>query len=432
MNSSENVDFYEILGLKRTATEEDIKKSYKKLAKRWHPDKNMDNKEEAEIRFKEISEAYSVLSDPEKKQIYDVHGIEGLKQSSNEGPEGINPFELFRHIFEQGNDDGIPDCVEHIKVDLSTLYTGGTVTREVSRSSFCVKCDGTGLKSKDKSESVDCKKCGGKGAMLIMLGPGMFTEAKCKSCKGLGIDESVEKCTKCKGKKFYKETVELEVTIPKGAHNKFSIIIEEQGNQVPPDEVDKVGKSRSDVVFVVVEERHKTFERGVVIPEKRRVDFADLLIRLDISFAESLLGFTMNISHLDNHNVTIKCDEMCRHGDKYVIIGGGMPRLNDEGKFGDLFVDINVQHPREAGINPETRSQLKKLLAPKKGKSQQDTKDAVELIPLEKYKANIKIKTDSNAMRDEYRHRNGENSDSDNEERGGFRQMHAGPQCAQQ
>jgi DnaJ-class molecular chaperone len=345
---------------------------------------------------------------------------------------------LFQHIFGQGgNDDSVPDCIEYLNVDLPTLYTGATVTKEISRSSFCEKCDGTGVKSKEKNISLDCKKCKGKGATLVMIQPGMLAESKCKSCKGLGIDESIEKCTKCKGKKFYKETVQLDVTIPKGAHNKYPIVIEEEGNQVPADEVDKVGKARSNAVFVIIEKEHNVFERGVVIPEKRRVDFADLLTRINISFVDSLVGFTMNLGHLDGHEITIKSDDMCRHGDKYVIVGGGMPRLDDpEGKFGDLFVDINVQHPREAGITTDTRKQLTKLLTgkDKSVKPNHSGKNVAELVPLDKYRANIKIQADSNAMRDEYRNRNSRSQgDSDEDENEEFRQMRGmPPQCAQQ
>jgi DnaJ-class molecular chaperone len=269
----------------------------------------------------------------------------------------------------------------------------------------------------------------------------MITQGKCRSCKGLGIDESVDKCKKCKGQKFYKEKVELQVEIPKGSFHKFPVVMEEQGHQVPPDEVDRVGKSRSDAIFVIVEKPHDLFKRRVVIPEKRCIDQSDLSTEIVISFADSLTGFSTILTHLDNEKLVIEYPKMCRHGDTFVLIGGGMPKLNDsDEKHGDLFVRIVVQHPEEAGFSDETKKQLLKLLTGKTKMTKINNKNSsAEFVPLEKYIANIKIQADSDSLKEEYKHRrntNGRhNTDDDDENMHGHRgQMGGGmpPQCTQQ
>lgn len=417
MDTEKHVNYYEVLGIKKNAQDSDIKQSYRKLAKQWHPDKNPKNKEESEKMFKTISEAYEILADPQKRQIYDEHGINGLKQTSGgEDPfDGMNPFDLFKNMFG-GQEDGIPDCIEYMETDLPSLYTGSSVTKKIERRTFCDKCSGTGAKG---GVAAPCKKCKGKGAVMMMIGPGMLTEAKCRSCDGLGIDEAIERCKKCKGQKFYKEKVELQVNIPKGAYHKFPVIIEEQGNQIPPDEINNAGKTRSDAVFLIVEAQHDVFKRGVVIPEKRCIDYSDLSTEITISFVDSLTGFSTVLTHLDNEKLVIESAKMCRHGDTFVVMGGGMPKLNDsDEKHGDLFVRIVVQHPEEAGLSDETKKQLIKALT---GKSKlakvSDKNNSVELVPLEKYIANIKIQADSDSLKEEYKYRNVKHdSDSDGDD----------------
>lgn len=416
------MDYYKCLDLSKESkpTKEDIDKSYRKLVKKWHPDRNQNNVDEATQKFKEISEAYKILSDEKTRSIYDKYGHDGLKEQ-NHGMSGFNPFEMFQNMFQMGQQqDNVPDCVQQIQVSLEDLYTGKTFIHDITRYSFCAPCEGTG--TLDKKEDK-CDKCNGQGVKLQQVGPGMFAQAKCKACKGTGMDPQLEKCKKCKGNKFIEETVSVEVVIPKGGYHESPIIIENEGNQIPRDEM-RNGQQRSNLVFVINEIGHKTFKRRVIIEEKRRVDMADLFVELDISFAESLYGFSKTVTHLDGDIFIIENNDMCRHGDTFVIIGKGMPRLNDTDKFGDLIVRLNVRHPKEDNMSDETIKQIKKSLEPliKPIKKEFDTfvknkkvnkENVSELIPFDKYRKSAKIKSDTDDMDREYMNRDNDSSDSD-------------------
>lgn len=437
---SSHTDYYKILEVSKSASDDEIKANYRLLAKKWHPDKNPDRKEEAEKKFKEIGEAYAVLSNPEKKSIYDKHGIEGLKGSEG-GGGGFNPFEMFEQMMGGGmgamfgmggGDDRVPDLRTGLRVSMADLYTGKTVEQEIERTIFCKKCEGTG--TKDKSEGK-CKKCNGQGQGLVMLGPGHFAQTACNSCKGSGLDPSVEKCKKCAGKKFSKETVTIDVTIPKGAFNKYPIIVENEGHQIPPDEVESVGRERSNAVFFVMEEPDKVFKRGVVIEEKGTVDPADLLIEIDITFSESIVGFYKEIRHVDGHKVQMVMPDSVRHGDTVVIKNEGMPRL-DSDEFGDLIVRINVQHLKDVKLNGSSKRKIIKLFGEEPPEIPEGIKPA-KLITIEQYRKDAKIRTESEHMKNKYKHRkskskHGEDSDStsDDDEMHGMPKVMQG--CAQQ
>jgi DnaJ-class molecular chaperone len=433
---TDHIDYYEVLNINKNASEEEIKKNYRALAKKWHPDKNPNNKEEAEKKFKEIAEAYAVLSDPDKKQIYDKHGIDGLKGSEGHGHDfgGFNPFDLFKQMMTgmTGGHSEVPDCINNINVSLEDLYSGVTMDEEIERFSVCDKCKGCGGKH---GTDITCKKCKGQGQMIIQIGPGMMTQAPCKDCRGSGISNSADKCKKCNGQKFAKETVTLSVTIPKGAFMKYPIVIEDEGNAVPPDEVDSVGQSRSKAVFVVVEEQHEIFKRGVVIPEKRKIDYSDLLIELDVPFVESLIGFTKEIKHLDGRVLNFQYNEPCRHGDIVVVVGEGMPNINDPNKNGDLFVRINVEHPKGITLTQSGKQQLNKLLTGKdKLKQNKNLENVVPLVSFEKYKLDAKIQATTDSLKEEYKNRkrhnkkhkndsNDDTSDSDDNDGNPFAQF---------
>jgi DnaJ-class molecular chaperone len=403
------LDYYEILNIAKTATEDEIKKSYKTLARKWHPDRNPGNTEEAEKMFKIVSEAYTVLSNPEKKLIYDKYGIDGLKESeqggggsNHHGFDGFDPMEMFKNMFGGGGGGGgddVPDVRTTLKLKLEDCYNGKTVKHKISRHSFCNKCNGSGTKT---GQNGECKKCKGQGNVMAMVGPGMMTQMPCKSCKGCGIDPSIEKCKKCNGQKFYKEEVEIDIVIPKGVYNKYPIVIEGQGNAVPPDEIEDAGKERSNVVCFVIEDPHPVFQRGLVIPEKGKVDFSDLLIELNVSFAESICGFYKEIKHI-SHKVQFVLKEPCRHGDVYVIKGEGMSKMKGS-EFGDLFIRINVEHPKECKMSTDTKHKIAKLLHIKPVNIPTDVVPS-ELIPIDKYKLDAKIQSETENMKEKYKNR---------------------------
>jgi len=208
-----NSDYYKILGVHKDATPKQIKKAYRDLSLKWHPDKNPDNKEVAEQKFMEISNAYEILSNPDKKKIYDQYGEEGLKNSGSDNSFSFkSPFDIF---FEQGGfsfggnnnernkqQNRGPDLVIPLEVSLKDLYLGKAYQVSHKRQVLCSKCRGSGAEHEHSIEK--CSICKGSGTRVVtqQLGPGFITQTQttCTHCGGKGhIIKSV--CPHCKGKK---------------------------------------------------------------------------------------------------------------------------------------------------------------------------------------------------------------------------------------
>jgi len=453
----ESDDYYAILGLEKTATDEQIKKSYRKLAGKWHPDLHPHDKEKATKMFAKIGEASEILSDPEKRKLYDQFGKDGLKHREESGmsgsPFGQDPMSFFSQMMGghmmgghmMGGNVGkhmvsdVPDCRVQVPVKLEDLYNGATIISDVNRHSFCDKCEGKGSKH---GENIECKECKGQGVAMVQIRPGMFTQTRCKVCNGSCIDPKVTKCKKCNGNKFFKETVTMKVKIPKGAYNKYNVVTKGEGNAIPPDEIDSSGTSRSNVNFEVIEKPHNIFKRGLIIPGKRNVDYSDLLIEIEISFVESIVGFYREITHLDGHKITIRHEDPLRHGDYFVIIGQGMPKLDNHDKYGDLFVTILTIHPKEFNFTSTMRKQVAKILTGKEHlvKLPTDLENPVELTSFDKYVTDAKIQSDSDAMKQAYQQRKNKHhideglDTSESDENESFSQHVGGMpvQCAQQ
>ena len=315
-------DYYDVLNLERSATTENIKKQYKTLATKWHPDKNLDNTEKANEMFKLIAEAYEVLSDPEKRTIYDKYGKDGLKEMQFE--HNINPEELFAQMFRFGQDDNrVPDVVLKFNVTLKQLYSGCDIEHEFERLSICPLCNGI------EADNTACDACEGKGYTLRQLGKNMFTQIPCRTCNGFGKNPTAKICEKCSGNRLIRDTKTVIIHIPKGAHNEYHIVLEEEGNAVLPEDVDNLGIIRSNVIFILSEEEHNIFKR-FVLPEKRKVDYSDILMEIDISFPESIIGFNKTIHHLNDEEIEINMPMACRHKDMFVLKEHGMPKIEKE------------------------------------------------------------------------------------------------------
>lgn len=450
-----HVNYYDVLEISKTSSSEEIKKGYNKLAKKWHPDRNPDKVEEATEKFKEIAAAYAVLSDPQKKEIYDKHGYEGLQQSSD-GSSSIDPMEMFEQLqkamggmggfggfsemfgMQQQEDEngGVPDLQVPLRISLKDAYNGKKTTVEVERIALCDKCDGTG--AKDKTAEISCKQCDGSGKTTVQMRQGPFmqiAQTVCKTCKGSGINPNVEKCKKCDGNKGSKETVKLEVTVPRGVFEKFPVVVEEEGHAIPKDNI-RGTRTKTDVVVVILDaQSDETFKRGPLIPEKGGIDPADLMIDIDVSFAESLSGFYKEIPHLDGHNIKILMSEPCRHGDTYVVRGEGMPRHNKTGHFGDLVVQFNVEHPKTALVDEKLKSKVVDSLGGKHFKVPKKTTPH-EMITIEQYRKDAKIKSTSEKMRQQFKKGHGrhkcddEDCDEDSDSSGENERQGGGPpQC---
>ena len=425
---TDHTNYYDVLGVEKSASVDEIRSKFKKLAMKWHPDRNQNNKEEAEKKFMEITEAHDVLTSETKRDIYDKLGYDGLKQSAGgEAGQMGNPFDLIQQLMGGGSQRRmmVPPMKIPVRVELELLYSGGTIEKEIERRTICDKCDGAGTKSKHPKKCTTCK---GKGAMLMQFGPGMMQQVECSSCRGNGIDASEEKCKKCKGNKYFEESITLKIEVPKGAHDDFPVLIENQGHQLPPDVASKVNKPRTDVAFILKEGNHKVFRRGFV-PEKNTLDFGDLHIGFEVTLLESLTGFTKEITHLDGSIFTIKIDKRVRHGDIYVAVGKGMPKL-DSPKFGDLFITIETEHPETIKFPDSFNEKLAKALGVKLIHPKKDIQNPVDLISFSAYKIGAKIQADSDAMKESYKNRNRGNSDEDDDsDADGDGEMPQGVQC---
>ncbi|CAA2992875.1 dnaJ homolog [Olea europaea subsp. europaea] len=294
---SDNTKYYEILGVPKTASPDDLKKAYKKAAIKNHPDKGGDPE-----KFKELAHAYEVLSDPEKREIYDQYGEDALKEGMGGGGGMHDPFDIFSSFFGGGPFGGGgssrgrrqrrgEDVVHPLKASLEDLY-GGTIKKlSLSRNVLCSKCNGKGSKS---GASMKCSGCQGTGMKVTIrqLGPGMIQQMQhaCNECKGSGetINDR-DRCPLCKGEKVVQEKKVLEVHVEKGMQNSQKITFPGEADEAP----DTV---TGDIVFILQQKEHPKF--------KRKGD--DLFVEHTLSLTEALCGFQFILSHLDGRQLLIK------------------------------------------------------------------------------------------------------------------------------
>lgn len=392
---SQKRDYYQVLGVEKTNSAEDIRKAYRKLAVKWHPDKNPDNKAEAETRFKEISEAYEVLSNAEKREIYDNYGHEGLMNEGFNGPSADFMQDIFKQMFggmgRSAHDDDDDDDIAPIQIyencTLEELYLGKKVKRKIDRNRLCAKCNATGF---DDGLDHTCKKCNGQGHVtkMVRLNAMMVTQTqeRCKDCNGQGKDKSVKKCTDCKGAGFNKEEVEVSYEIPKGAYSKHYVVIENMGHELPK-KMRRGGKSRTDVVIVVNEIQHDKYKRMFVIKGKKDYpDPADLLLEIEIDLADSLCGLQKKLKHIDGNEFLVNYECLIKHGDVFVLDNKGMPKMDNPSKSGDLYISVKINYPTELEKNTQTR--LYQLLTGKPYKIKDVGKNIVNMVHIDKTNKN--------------------------------------------
>ncbi|CAG8506202.1 2091_t:CDS:2 [Acaulospora morrowiae] len=334
-------DYYEILGVSRSATSREIKKKYKQLSKKYHPDKNPGDKE-AEQKFVQLAQAYEVLSDEEKRAIYDKYGEEGLKQGAG-GQEFHSPFDIFAQFFggsghfgRQQTERQGPNVVMELEVDLKELYLGTQLEVDVSKQVICEHCRGSGAKSPDDVET--CSTCSGNGVKVVkqMLGPGIFQQyhSTCEKCGGKGKIVKT-KCPVCNGKKVRRANEQLTVAVEAGMVDGGTVTFEKEGDEAP----DIIP---GDIIFKVYTLPHPTFVR--------KGD--DLYTKKTISLIDALTGFEKNFTHLDGRTIILKRDQVTQPGFIEVIKSEGMPQYRTKHK-GDLYVEYNVVFP--VVIDDETK-----------------------------------------------------------------------------
>ncbi|KAJ3174677.1 DnaJ- protein scj1 [Irineochytrium annulatum] len=331
-------DYYELLGIPRSAQKRDIKKAYKELSKKYHPDKNPGNKE-AEEKFIELAHAYEVLSDEEKRRIYDQHGEEGLKGNQR---NFHNPFDIFQQFgfggggghshgfFGQEQERKGPEIRMDLQVTLEELFNGESIEVEMSKQVICPICRGSGAKKADDVKK--CTSCNGSGVKIVrqMLGPGIYQQMQttCDVCGGKGkVIKS--KCASCQGHKVKRGSHQFTVTVERGMADGQAITFENEGDEHPD-------QAAGDVVFVVKTLPHETFTRAG----------DNLTVKRTISLKDALLGFEFKLKHLDGEDVTIERKGVTTQPNFIQEVKGqGMPTHQFPSERGSLFIQYTVELP---------------------------------------------------------------------------------------
>ena len=357
---AEKRDYYEVLGIQKGASEDEIKKAYKKLARKYHPDMNPGDKE-AEEKFKEVNEANEVLSDPEKKARYDQFGFAGVDPNYGAGAGGAGGFgggfdfgdlgDIFGSFFGGGFGGGqrrnpnAPQRGESIRASVSVSFTDAAFGCEKSvtleRSEMCGTCKGNGCAPGTTPEV--CPDCHGTGTVQVrrQTPMGVFaSNGPCRKCGGTGrlIHQP---CPDCRGGGTVRKRKTIQVTIPAGIDHGQTISLRGQGN------AGKNGGPAGDLLITVMVQPHDLFRR----------DGVDVFCEAPITFTQAVLGAELEIPTIDG-KVKYSIPEGTQTGTVFRLKGKGIPVLNGRGR-GDQYVTVYIETPRN--LNREQKEALKKF-----------------------------------------------------------------------
>ena len=354
---AEQRDLYEVLGLQKGASDDEIKKAYRKLAKKYHPDLNPGDKE-AEKKMKEVNGAYEVLSDAEKKARYDQYGFAGIdpNYAGGAGGGGFGGFQdfdlgdIFGSMFgggfggQQTRQNG-PRKGENLRITLQLTFEeavfGCEKSVSVTRNESCKDCGGTGAKKGTSPET--CPVCRGSGQVQSTQRTpfGVFSSSSpCQNCKGTGKIIK-EPCPSCKGEGRVRKTRTIRVKIPAGIDDGQTISLRGEGNGGTQ------GGPAGDLYVTVYVKEHKMFKR----------DGQDIILEMPISFVQAALGATLTVPTVDG-KVQYDLPEGTQTGTVFRLRGSGVPSVNGRGR-GDQYVKVNVEIPRH--LNHEQKELLRKF-----------------------------------------------------------------------
>ncbi len=342
-------DYYEVLSVERSANGDEIKRAYRRMAMKWHPDRNPGDAK-AETEFKVCAEAYEVLSDPQRKDLYDKHGHAGLRQAPGHDFSRMRPddiFSIFNDIFGGGGGGSSRggrrgpvrgyDLETSVEISLNDVLDGKDVEVAFTRRDVCTTCEGSGAKAGTKP--IKCPTCAGSGQVAQAGLGGMFRMVTtCPNCRGRG-QVITEFCNECRGPGRVPKHRKLAVKIPAGISDGQVIRVGGEG-EPPPPEADPAGKGpRGDLHVVVVVTEHEAFERVE----------DDLVSTRDISFALAALGGTTSVETLEGPH-TLEIPRGTQHGDVLMIEGAGLPHLRSPKVRGDLRIGVCVEVPRKLSV----------------------------------------------------------------------------------
>jgi len=320
-------DYYEVLGVPRDADDGAIKRAYRKLSLKLHPDKNPGD-EEAARRFTEVNRAYEVLSDAEKRPIYDLDGVEGLERHEKGVNAPANPFDMLFGGGQGGRRKGQDAGVE-VEVSLEDLYNGGSRSARIHRNVICPKCRGTGAKDGDVKK---CATCQGRGVRMVQqqMAPGFVVQMQetCPDCGGRG-NVAKQACPHCAGRKVVPEEKTLTAHIERGMASDAEVRFERESEQQP-------GIVPGDVVFKFKTVSHPRFRR----------DGDHLHHEMHLNLREALLGFKRAVRHLDGRDVPVEYTGITQPFETRRVVGEGMPVHNFPSQRGDLYIKYIVDLPR--------------------------------------------------------------------------------------
>lgn len=371
-------DYYEVLGVSKSATEDEIKKAYRKIAIKYHPDRNPGDKE-AEEKFKEAAEAYSVLSDQQKRQQYDQFGFDGPNMGGGFGGFSGNfsmddIFSMFGDIFGGHGFGGFggfggggqraqyrgTDLRLKVRLSLQEVSTGVTKKFKVRKDVTCSHCHGSGAENGSGSET--CPTCHGQGVVVktvrTMLGM-MQTQSECPTCHGEGTVIK-NKCHECGGTGVVKGEEVVEINIPAGVAEGMVVNVPSKGNAGPHNGVN------GNIQVYIEEEKNDTFIR----------DGQDVLYNLLLDFPTAALGGEIEIPTIEGTKVKIKVEPGTQPGKTLRLRGKGLPAVQGYGSGrGDLVVNISVYVPKE--LSRSEKEMLMKLRESDNFKGDSQTKKSI-------------------------------------------------------
>lgn len=361
-------DYYEVLGVDKNASADELKKAYRRLAKKYHPDANPDNKKEAEAKFKEINEAYETLSDDQKRKMYDQFGPDGPQgfgganpgggyySYSSSGFDGFDAFgdlgDIFSSFFGGGFSGGRnqknqgpkrgADLRYSTEITLEEAFSGIEKEVTITRNETCKTCSGTGAKPGTTAET--CNVCHGTGSVTQMqttiLGQ-MQTTRPCNNCHGTGKIIK-EPCIDCRGKGTIRKQVKVKIKIPAGIDDNQTIVLRGEG------EPGEKSGPKGDLYITVHIRRHSIFTR------KGDTIFCDV----PITFTQAALGAELQIPMVDGSKETYKIPDGTQTGTKFTIRGKGFKNVNSNYR-GDVIFTVQVQVPKR--LSKEQRDLLVEL-----------------------------------------------------------------------